>query len=83
VPESTALDGLELMVEGKRELCETGPDDGTVWKVVEGKRELCETGPDDGTVWKVVEGKRELCETGPDDGIVRKEDTLSISDSQQ
>ena len=29
---STALDGLELLVEGNRQLSETGPDGGTVWK---------------------------------------------------
>jgi hypothetical protein len=32
VPASTALYGLELLVDGNRQLCETGPDDGTVWK---------------------------------------------------
>jgi hypothetical protein len=31
VTESTALDGLELLVEGNRQLTETGPDGGTVW----------------------------------------------------
>ena len=39
LPESTALDGLELFVE-------------EAWNSADGKRQPCEIGPDDGTFWE-------------------------------